>query len=227
LNTVAVRRALIATVAVVLGIAVFTPLDDSLTGHMVQHVLLIAVAAPALALLVPVATLDSARWYALTALAIVAESVVVVGWHAPAAFDAALRTDPLHGIEHLTMLASATALWWLLARTYPRRGEGVIALFVTTIPMTVLGLGLLLSSTPWYEAYPDVGDQQVAGAVMWGIGGAIAVFQGAALFIAWLLAVDPTFDRPRRAGWDRANVRHLGRTPRTAPQPRGRDTASM
>ena len=176
--------------------------ERSLTAHMVQHVLLIAVAAPALALALPTARVSGARWYAFAAAAVVAQSVIVVGWHAPTAFDAALRTELLHGLQHLSMLAAATALWWVLVGTRPLRGESVVALFLSTLPLTVLGVGLLLSTSPWYSAYRAVSDQQVAGAVMWGVGGAITVCEGVALFVAWLTTVDrarsPLPPRPPR-----------------------------
>jgi len=196
------RRAALGVFAVTLAVALLAPLDDTLTAHMTQHVLLIGVAAPALALALPTARVDGARWYAFAAAAVVAQSVIVVGWHAPGAFDAALRIDPLHGLEHLSMLGAATALWWVLAGTRPVRGESVIALFLSTLPLTALGVGLLLSTSPWYAAYRTVSDQQVAGALMWGVGGAITVGEGVALFVAWLTTVDrariPSPPRPPR-----------------------------
>ena len=94
----------------------------------------------------------------------------------------------------------ATWFWWLLARTRPRRGEAVVALFLSTLPMTVLGVGLLLSKTPWYASYRDVTDQQVAGAVMWAVGGGIAVAQGVALFVVWLASVERTSVTPAEVG---------------------------
>src|SRR5205085_2489727 len=81
------------------------------------------------------------RWYALAAAAVVTQSVIVVGWHAPAAFDAALRTDPLHGLEHLSMLGGTTALWWVLAGTRPLRRDSVVALFLSSLPLTALDGG--------------------------------------------------------------------------------------
>src|SRR3954447_11736238 len=180
----------VATVAV----ALFSPLEGAshrtLTAHMVQHVLLLSIAAPALALAFPPRPLATSRWYWWAAATLVAQAVVVVAWHAPFAFDAALRVDPVHGLEHVSMVAVTAALWWVLAGTRPWRGESVVVLFLSTLPLTVLGVGLLLSKSPWYDHYQDIADQQVAGAVMWAVGGGIAVFQGVALFVVWLLSVD-------------------------------------
>jgi putative membrane protein len=195
------RRAFIAFVIIV-AVALLSPLESashtSLAAHMVQHVLLISIAAPALALSFPPAHVPSTRWYAHVAAALTVMTVVVIGWHAPVLFDAALRHDPLHGLEHVSMTASAAYLWWVLATTRPVRGESVIVLFVSTLPLTVLGVGLLLSTSPWYAAYPDVVDQQVAGAVMWAVGGAIAVVEGVALFVVWLRSVEATSEAERR-----------------------------
>ena len=113
------------------------------------------------------------------------QTVVVIGWHTPVIYDAAVRNDALHALEHGTFLAAATGFWWTLVS--PARGEHVVAAFVAGLPMAVLGLGLTLASTSWYGAYRGpVADQQVAGAVMWGVGGMLTVASGAALFYAWL-----------------------------------------
>lgn len=188
------RRVAIAVFLGTFAVAIVSPLEGAshrwLSAHMVQHVLLLGVAAPALALSLPTVRVSTRRWYLHVAVALTVETVVVLGWHAPGAFDAALRSDPVHALEHLTMTGAAAYLWWALAVTRPRRGEAVVALFVTTLPLTVLGVGLLLSSTAWYASYPDVVDQQVAGAVMWGVGSAVAVAQGVALFVLWIRSSD-------------------------------------
>lgn len=188
------RKTAAAVFVGTLLVAIVSPLEgashDWLSAHMVQHVLLFGVAAPALALSLPPAHISTRRWYFHAALALVVSSVVLLGWHAPVLFDAALRSDPVHGLEHVTMTAAAAYLWWVLAVTRPHRGESVVVLFVATLPLTVLGVGLLLASSPWYEAYPDVVDQQVGGAVMWGVGSAVAVAQGVALFVVWIRSAD-------------------------------------
>ena len=183
-----------------LVVAIVSPLEGAshrwLSAHMVQHILLIGVAAPAVALALPPARVSTSRWYLHAASALTIETTLVLGWHAPFAFDAALRSDPVHALEHVTMTLSAGYLWWALAVTRPQRGEAVVALFLATLPLTVLGVGLLLSSSAWYAAYPDLVDQQVGGAVMWGVGGAVAVAEGVALFVVWIRSADSDRARP-------------------------------
>src|SRR5205085_6919719 len=109
------------------AVALLPPLDDaaagSLTAHMAQHVILLAVAAPLLALGVPVPSPERGwAWWAAGAL--VVQSVVMWAWHAPAPYEAALRHQPLHALEHASFLVSATALWWAIGLRR-RRGTAV------------------------------------------------------------------------------------------------------
>lgn len=151
-------------------------------AHMVQHVLLLSVAGPLLG-----AALPRRRRGGLLASAIAAAALplVVIAWHAPAIYQAALRTPALHGAEHGAFLGAATAFWWTVLS--PRRGEHVLAVFIAALPVAALGFGMTLSRTRWYPAYAEpLSRQQIAGAVMWGTGGALTVVAGAALFYAWL-----------------------------------------
>ncbi len=75
-----------------------------------------------------------------------------------------------------------------------RRGFGVLAVFLSSLPATALGLLMTVSATAWYAPYGH-GDtalarQQVAGAVMWGLGGIALVVCGAGLFAAWLARLE-------------------------------------
>ena len=59
---------------------------------------------------------------------------------------------------------------------------------------------MTLAGHPWYPAYAKaagaVEDQQVAGVVMWAVGGLAQLVAGCALFAAWLGFVERT-----RPGW--------------------------
>ncbi len=112
-------------------IALGSPLDDLADrlfwAHMVQHVLLIAVAPPLLALARPwmrmwrgfpiayrrsvAGALMKRRWAPLRrATALVGAPLVAwlifnvsfCAWHLPVLYDAALRSPPVHALEHLT-----------------------------------------------------------------------------------------------------------------------------
>lgn len=209
---------------VTLGMALASPLDGAadrtLAAHMTQHLLLDSLAAPLLALGEPVVVLSQLlrhparigvrrlgaraarsanedRWWAWALGLVTIHTVVMVGWHVPALYDAAVRTNALHALEHASLVVVGTALWWLLLGSGRRRpaGGSVLVLFAATLPLALLGLFMVLARTHWYPIYAtSLADQQVAGALLWGAGGAVAVIQGALLFAAWL-AGTPDDDR--------------------------------
>jgi putative membrane protein len=197
---------------VVLAVALVMP-HGSLTAHMVQHVLLLVVAAPLMAMGAPLPTIlwalperrrewalgwwraslrdHARRWAVWVGAAVVAQSVVMLAWHTPALYEAALRHEALHVLQHATYLASATVFWWAVGLGATRKhGAAVPVLFVAALPGTVLGAGLTLAGTPWYGEYPSLSDQQLAGVVMWGFAGLAYVLVAACLFGLWLAGLE-------------------------------------
>jgi putative membrane protein len=100
-------------------------------------------------------------------------------WHAPALFEAALQSETVHYLQHLTLLVTALLFW---ASLLPRRADGktriaaVFSLFTTSMHSTLLGALLTLSPTVWYASYAGatgpgglsaLEDQQLAGLIMW------------------------------------------------------------
>jgi putative membrane protein len=197
------QKLLVVTGVVVAMVAVAPPVDGwaerSLTAHMVQHLLLVTVAAPLLGLAPP------RSWHAYPSSrrvnvprmigAGVLSSVALWVWHAPAPFDAAVGSAPLHAAEHVSFLATATLLWASVAG----RGFGVLVVFAATMPATVLGAALTLSRSPWYAHYPRLADQQVAGALMWAAGSVPGLVAAAALFAMWLSAAADGATEPTAA----------------------------
>lgn len=187
-------------------VALVSPLD-ALGGllfsvHMVQHELLMVVAAPLLVLGRPLAAWTwafdasgrrriaravSARWLAATwssltepAMAWSLHALALWLWHVPVLFDAAIRHEGWHVLQHGSFLASALLFWWTVLGTDPRatRGAGwtVLSLFTTMVHTALLGALLSLSPTPWYAAYASstaalglaaLEDQQLGGLIMW------------------------------------------------------------
>jgi putative membrane protein len=191
-----------------LAIALVSPLhgtaERSLAGHMVQHVILISVAAPLLAAGRPLDVLTATlgrrtprpvSWRWLTVAAVVQVGALLV-WHAPALFDAAVRHRLTHELEHAVLVLTAFAMWDALFRLRPaERGGAVVALFVAGLPAMAYGVGLTLAHHPWYATYrdgTDLTDQQLAGVVMWAYGGLAAVIGGVTLGVSWLRSVERT-----------------------------------
>ena len=107
-------------------------------------------------------------------------------WHAPPLFEAALESEAVHYLQHLTLLVTALLFW---ASLLPRRADtrsrimAVFSLFTTSIHATLLGALLTLSPTVWYASYAGaegsgglsaLEDQQLAGLIKWVPFGAFA-----------------------------------------------------
>ena len=125
----------------VLAIALASPIErlsaQLFWVHMIQHVLLLVVAAPLFVVARPwirlwrCLPLDARRWLArgisqgermapLRLLSrtlgrpvpsFVAFSVVLLAWHVPALFDATLRSGTLHALEHTLFFCTALMFW--------------------------------------------------------------------------------------------------------------------
>jgi putative membrane protein len=144
-------------------------------------------------------------------------SATLAVWHAPPLYDAAVRDGNVHAIEHISFVATATLFWWMALGGGRRshRGVGVIAVFITTLPATALGVLMALATTAWYAPYGTgadaVRDQQIAGAVMWGFGGLATVVAAAGLFAGWLAAMDRAERRARQRTEQRTDARSAAR----------------
>ncbi len=147
---------------------------------MVQHELLMLVAAPLLALgrsfgawlwaLPPhwrIAIGNGCRkplirrpWQLLThpLAAWLTRAAALWIWHAPQFFDAALRNNGIHALQQLSFVVSALFFWWaVLGKNRASRSLGLLYLF-TTMPHTgALGALLTFSSTAWYAGYGVTG----------------------------------------------------------------------
>jgi cytochrome c oxidase assembly factor CtaG len=169
-----------------------SPLDASLAGHMLEHVLLgdvgpalcvVAVRGPLLFFLLPPA---AARAVAHTeplrrAVSALARPPVAVStwaaayavWHVPAAFELALRSEPVHAAEHVSFGVAGVLVWMQLVGPPGRRVLGVggrLALAGAVFACgQILSDVLLLSGIAVYPSYAGDGalrDQQLAGLVM-------------------------------------------------------------
>ncbi|WP_322963252.1 cytochrome c oxidase assembly protein [Sphingomonas fuzhouensis] len=161
-----------------------------MTGHMVAHMIAVAVAAPLIALGVQGTWADPAVRMPRLATPLTAaliEAVVVWGWHVPALRRLADHAPGWLVAEQVSFLAVGLLLW--AAVLAPRhRAAGVAALLVTSMHMTLLGALIGLAPRPLYSHH-DMGalaDQQVAGVVMLLVGG-IAYLCGGLAMLARLL----------------------------------------
>ena len=156
---------------IALALALLGPLHDaserSLAAHMVQHMLLIGVAAPLLALSLPALTFSPAGAFALHGAAV---------WlaHAPALIAWMAASHAAHMAAHATLLGTALLFWSTVLR---RRGEAALWVLATLIHTGLLGALLTFAPRELYGAYP-LADQQLAGLLMWVPGGLLYLAAG-------------------------------------------------
>ena len=167
-----------------LAVALISPVDGVgaalFSVHMVQHLLLVLVAAPLLALGAPLLgflwALPAPRrrvvacwWHRLPRLRAIARglahpvsawllsAVALWTWHAPVLYDAAVRYEWVHIAEHASFLATALLFWWVLVQPGGRLrragGAGLVYLFGAAMQSGALGALLALSTRPWYGAH--------------------------------------------------------------------------
>jgi len=145
--------------------------------HMVQHVLLMMVAAPLLVLGAPITLLlrvashEQRRRYILPVLhsrVVRAITHPVVAWllfagvmwgtHFSAVFDESLENPLIHDLEHLLYLGAALLFWWPAVgvdptpwrMAYPAR---ILYLFLQMPQNTFLALAIFSASAPLYPHY--------------------------------------------------------------------------
>ncbi|MBV9213886.1 MAG: cytochrome c oxidase assembly protein [Actinobacteria bacterium] len=207
-----------------IAVGLLGPLDrlagQMLTAHMAQHMLVADLAAPFLlaGVRTPVLMFIPPRavlvWLArrrhLRALFRVLRRPLValpiyVGvfytWHFAFAFDAALRNDWLHAIQHQAFLAIALLLWWPVIEPMKRHMRGDLwkigYVLGTRVLVMFVGMSLVVGRHPAYAYYADRGnthgltpltDQQLAGGLMMSVD--IVVMMAALAYFFWRASLE-------------------------------------
>jgi len=131
-----------------LFVALVSPIDrlsDLLfSAHMTQHEILLVVAPPLVVLGKPIVALPwafgerrrravvrafdsplvSGTWRVLSAplVILLVHGCVLWLWHVPVLFEAALRNEWIHAIQHASFFLTAVVFWWGIARGRYGRG---------------------------------------------------------------------------------------------------------
>jgi putative membrane protein len=189
-------------------IAIGSPLDAfddvSLSVHMVQHLLLMAIAPPLLLLGAPALPLlqglpqsmarcvagpflrmsfvkSIAHFITNPAICWLAATLALIGWHVPAVFELALRSNWLHELEHACFFGAGLLFWWPVVQPWPAtarwpRWSLPLYLFCATLPCDALSAFLAFCDRVVYSAYlsaprafdiSPLQDQECAAALMW------------------------------------------------------------
>jgi putative membrane protein len=167
-------------------VALLSPVDvfaDELSWmHMIQHMLLMGVAAPLLVAGTPFLValwafpLSWRRgygrlkhrieqwkpvryllWQPLLMWSVFAFTLWI--WHLPRLYEATLYDDLFHDFQHFTFVAVSCLFWRVLLDPVSRlrlsRGAGVLYLFLTSLHATLLGVFMTLAPKTWYPFYED------------------------------------------------------------------------
>jgi putative membrane protein len=154
---------------------------ELLTIHMVQHLLLMALAPPLIWLGAPMKPLIHGlpqrfvegpisqlfhstpaqrvgRTMAQPAVCWLAATATLIGWHIPAVFMLGLRSEAWHAIEQASFLTSGLLFWWPVVQPWPRashRSEWSILLylFLATLPCDILSGFLVFCDRVVYPVY--------------------------------------------------------------------------
>jgi cytochrome c oxidase assembly factor CtaG len=201
-----------------------------LSFHMIEHEILMAVAAPLLVIARPLGPLlwslprrarhaigrsmrhplATRLWSLLSAggNATLLHGIAIWAWHVPALFDAAVESVVLHRMQHLSFFLTAILFWWSVFRR-SQTGTAAWHVFVTMLHTSILGALMALAPRLLYRQQTDAAaawgltpleDQQLAGIIMWVPAGTIYAGAALALIALWI----------RRAGQgrERADALH-------------------
>ena len=163
-----------------LALAIVSPLHALggalFSAHMVQHELLVTVAAPLLVLAHPaVVTMwgfspERRRaignwlrvgWVRKTGATLVAagpawalHAAALWLWHVPGPYQETLRSPLVHALQHLSFFGTAVLFWWsILEAARLHRGIALLSLFTTMLHTGALGVVLTFADRLWYPVY--------------------------------------------------------------------------
>jgi putative membrane protein len=154
------------------------PLGEVLfSAHMVQHEILMLLAAPLLVLSrplvaflwgIPIAWRRAlGKWakagYVRRSCSFLTDpftawwihAAAIWAWHAPFLFELTLTSQLAHTAQHLSFFLSALFFWWALFYAQGRKSHGAAVLYVFTTAVHTSILGALLTFAPhiWYQGY--------------------------------------------------------------------------
>ncbi len=173
-----------------LWVAVGSPLaaldHRMLTFHMVQHLLLMTVAAPLILLAGPLIGVAAPpitlpRVITHPVVCWLASTATVIGWHVPELFALGMHSPGWHAIEQVSFFTAGVLFWLPVIQAWPSlaarpRWSVPLYLFLATLPCDALSAFLTFCGRVVYPHYLSargpfdisaLGDQEMAGALMW------------------------------------------------------------
>jgi putative membrane protein len=193
---------------VLIAVALTWPLEawaeESFAFHMIQHVLLgdlgalcivAGLTGPVLRPLLSVRAVRSLRVLSHPLVALPIWAVNLYVWHLPYLYEAALRHDAVHALEHVAFFTAGALMWAPVLEVLPAPewfGTAAKMGYIVAVRLisTVLANVLIWAGDPFYDFYEQAdrpfglsaeADQGIAGAVLMVEGSLVTI--GA---LAWL-----------------------------------------
>jgi putative membrane protein len=188
------RPALFGLGIALIAISLISPVaelgeTESFTFHMVQHLLLgdlgpllivAGLTGPILRPLLSVRAIRALRFLAHPLVALPLWTLNLLLWHLPFFWEAALRHQAVHALEHVSFFTAGALMWAAVIEVLPGpewfgTGAKMGYVVVVRIVSTILGNVFVWAGTPFYGIYEDAhrpfglsaeADQGLAGGIM-------------------------------------------------------------
>lgn len=143
------------------------------SARVFHHVLLVAIAAPLLALAFPQRA--ALRRVPVAGLVLV-HAICMWMWHTPGPYAFALGSTTAYWVMEASLFLSAFLLWQAVLDRQNHAGAALVALLATVIQMGMLGALLTFAARPLFDHHmtttlpyglTPLDDQQLAGLLMW------------------------------------------------------------
>ncbi len=208
----------------VLALCVFSPIDVLadhylFSAHMLEHIGIALVAPPLVLLSLPpermrpllaAPLLRPLAWLLSRPLGCWGVGVLVMWlWHIPRLYDAAVLSEPLHGLEHVFFFVSGLIFYGPVAASVPEArlapAAGMIYLFGGATALGLLGILITFARPGLYAVYTNPADpygvlalirqrldisaafdQQLGGLAMWVVGGGVLLGSLLLIFVRYL-----------------------------------------
>ena len=179
------------------------------SAHMVQHMMLLWIMPPLLLwglpdwLLRPAVSsplkLRAARLAVHPLVCLAVFNSIIMVWHLPSSYNAALADHNLHIFQHFCFMVAGVLMWWPVLSRLPELprlsygGQMLYLFLISLLPAIVGGIISFADSVvyDWYADAPRVwgispaADQQIGGLIMKTAGLIVFVAALAGVFFAW------------------------------------------
>lgn len=192
----AARAAAFGVGIALLLLAFLAPLESDFARHMAQHLLIgdlaplcmvLGLTGPILRPVLAIRALRALRVLAHPLVALPLWAADLCAWHVTPLFDAALRSESVHAVQHLSFFVCGLALWAALLDLLPgprwfRTPHRLAYLGVMWLVSLTLSQIFIWSSRAYYD-YGSVTDQRIGGGIMLAEGSVVML--GVLVWLLW------------------------------------------